>query len=719
MLRELISRISSEYPTGLIGIKSDHPYSVLLSDRAPEVINSLGIIEDSCYLIQGSAGNGKLACVPWVAIFDLNVTLSAQRGQYIVYLRAGNGDVFLTFNQGCSSFEKQYKPLNQALLKISESAKIIQNNIEHRGFSIDGIDLLFPSQKMAKEYQAGTILSKRYRADNIPSEEELRSDLSEMITVYKNYVEVFPPKKSSWLLTYNPEEFPYEDYEQHRIETLNGNPPTVQWLCKSKQPLLGDRVYLLRLGNVETNGIIASGYVTRVSYQAPHYNPQAHPGNVSHIEFVYDIMLEQNSDDYLKQSDLRAAFPEQDWSPQGSGIEVKEFYKDRLERAWKLLDIEGSAENVPNQIQVIENIKHYIENEGFSYPSHMIENFYLSLKSKPFVILAGTSGTGKTKLVSLFAEAIGAADNYKLIPVRPDWSDSSDLFGHVDLNGRFKAGALLNVVKKANSDLGNPYIVCLDEMNLARVEYYLSDFLSIIETRKLEANRLVTQPLVEKEAFRDDVEAFEEYGKLYWPENLYLVGTVNMDETTFPFSKKVLDRANTIEFNYVNLKPNITRREYTPTVLTNDFLKTRYISLGQCSDTALVEKISTELGNINSKLEKANCHIGYRIRDEIVYYLMNNKVDGSLLSYEEAMDFEIMQKILPRIQGSSTVIKTMLCELFKLFVVGFDYKPLDNDVYEKMNSLFNTGFVKYPNSARKIAFMVRRYEEDGFTSYWL
>ena len=102
----------------------------------------------------------------------------------------------------------------------------------------------------------------------------------------------------------------------------------------------------------------------------------------------------------------------------------------------------------------------------------------VSLKSKPFVILAGTSCTGKTRLVRLFAEAIGATSangRYCQVAVRPDWSDSTDLFGHVDLNGNFVPGAILPFLKAAKDDSKHPYILCLDEMNLARVEYYMSD----------------------------------------------------------------------------------------------------------------------------------------------------------------------------------------------------------------------------------------------------
>jgi len=365
---------------------------------------------------------------------------------------------------------------------------------------------------------------------------------------------------------------------------------------------------------------------------------------------------------------------------------------------------------------IIEYIQKYIASKGFSYDDSLIKNFYLCLKSKPFVILAGTSGTGKTKLVKLFAESIGA--EYKLVPVRPDWSDSSDLFGHLDLNGRFIEGALTRFIIEASEHIDKPYILCLDEMNLARVEYYFSDFLSIMETRRFENGVIVTDPLVNKNIYRIS-EAYLKFGEVRFPENLYIVGTVNMDETTFPFSRKVLDRANTIEFSYVDLIPNEANEKIIPalTDIRNDFLKSEYLQLSHCDDKDYVIKICTELQKINEILKIAEAHIGYRIRDEICFYMLNNK-KNDLLPENEAYDYEILQKILPRIQGSNSTIKDMLIELFK-YCAG-DYTGLSgSDTYEQMQNYINNNQCKYKKSASKIAFMVRRFEEDGFTSYWL
>lgn len=374
----------------------------------------------------------------------------------------------------------------------------------------------------------------------------------------------------------------------------------------------------------------------------------------------------------------------------------------------------GDGEEKMSESERIDFIKRYIESKGFSYENGLIENFYLCLKTKPFVILAGTSGTGKTKLVKLFAEAIGA--EYKMVSVRPDWSDSSDLFGHTDLQGNFVSGAITDYVKKAIETKEKPFFLCLDEMNLARVEYYFSDYLSLIETRNWDNGHIVTDIINLDEA------AEEKYGNLYLPENLYFIGTVNMDETTYPFSKKVLDRANTIDFSDVNMIPSfeIESEELVPMDMDNDLLISKYLTLISdinINQEQLVLKVCSELQEINGILRKANLHVGYRVRDEIVFYMLNNE-ETNLLSYEEAIDFEIMQKILPRIQGGTQGIKDLIVELFKKCAGDYSSFSQDRIWLQMMDYLKNKASV-YPKSAEKICYMMRRFEEDGFTSYWL
>ena len=396
----------------------------------------------------------------------------------------------------------------------------------------------------------------------------------------------------------------------------------------------------------------------------------------------------------------------------------------RISEAIYEVSFENGGEEELTIKETISRIKAYIEAKGFSYADGLIENFYLSLKSKPFVILAGTSGTGKTRLVKLFAEAVGANTGngrYKMVSVRPDWSDSSDLFGHVDLNGKFVPGAIIDFVKRAELDSTHPYFLCLDEMNLARVEYYLSDFLSVMETRDFQAGHIVSEPLVSGTYYGSDNVAAGRYGTVPFPENLYVIGTVNMDETTFPFSRKVLDRANTIEFSFVNLTPPAewAAGSLAPMNLGNDFLKTDYLLLAQCvEEQEAINAYCLELQRLNRILQQANAHVGYRVRDEVVFYLLNNK-NADLLPENEAIDNEIMQKILPRIQGSSASVKNMLCELFRVCAGDYEGQNTESDLSSKMMKVAQRPDCKYAKSAQKIAFMVRRFEEDGFTSYWL
>ena len=369
----------------------------------------------------------------------------------------------------------------------------------------------------------------------------------------------------------------------------------------------------------------------------------------------------------------------------------------------------GGAEMPVSTKEALKQIKQYIAAKGFRYQDELIENFFLSLKSKPFVILAGISGTGKTRLVRLFAEAIGA--EYQMVSVRPDWSDGSDLFGHYDLNGSFIDGPVCECLDMAYAKPNKPVFLCLDEMNLARVEYYLSDFLSVVESREKHADSSVTTAGIAQ--YENGI-----------PDNLYIVGTVNMDETTFPFSKKVLDRANTIEFSYVDLIPTFDSAGTAPEKLQlpNSFLRTEYLVLSRdcINEQQYVLEICAELQKINEILLKANAHVGYRVRDEIVFYMLNNKAEGNLLTHNEAMDNEIMQKILPRIQGSSASVRDMLCELFVVCASDHNQKNGDCDS-EKMRKVLDDASIgcRYPKSAAKLELMVRRFEEDGFTSYWL
>lgn len=346
-------------------------------------------------------------------------------------------------------------------------------------------------------------------------------------------------------------------------------------------------------------------------------------------------------------------------------------------------------------VDLITHIQTYIKSKGFNYSDANIKNLYLSLRSKPFVIISGISGTGKTKIVQLFAESIGATEQngqFMLIPVRPDWSDGSELLGYTDIANNFKEGPLTKLLIHAKDHPERPHFLLLDEMNLARVEYYFSDILSVMESRALTADGYTSSKLGET-ATGDS---------LWFPGNLYIIGTVNMDETTHPFSKKVLDRANTLQFNDIDLLnfdflKESSNEEIEPVQLDNASLEAGYIQISHIypQHEQLIEEVSKQLEEINAILKSIHAQVGYRVRDEICFYLAHNEDAEMLLRKNEALDFCYMQKILPRIAGSGERVEKVLTNLAQL---------LTKDAF--------------PLCAAKIKEMQGRLGYDEFTAFW-
>ncbi len=367
----------------------------------------------------------------------------------------------------------------------------------------------------------------------------------------------------------------------------------------------------------------------------------------------------------------------------------------------------GKKESSTSNLKLVDIIHSYITNKGFYFTEGNIKNLYLSLKTKPFVILSGISGTGKTKIVQLFAESVGATEEngqFKLIPVRPDWSDGSDLIGFEDIKGEFKPGPLTDVLVEAHKpeNRNKPYFILLDEMNLARAEYYFSDFLSVMESREKVDGEFVSVPVVDR----------PEVGRLMLRNNVFIIGTVNMDETTHPFSPKVLDRANTIEYNDIQLANfSIFDRMEEPqaAVVSNEQLAGEYITLKDAfaDNEELIREVTDWLVEVNQILEQVKLHFGYRVRDEVCFYMIYNE-QGQLMDKEQAFDLQLHQKVLPRVSGNDADTVKVLKELYT-FCTGHAW---DADIDVERES-------RFPQSAAKLTNMIKKAEHEGFTSFWM
>lgn len=726
-LRDLVYRWIDEYASVLSSVKEKNdfknPFREIITKEIPTLLTDLTPIANP-YIVTGSYGKGRWTDVPWIAVFDSRITKSAQKGVYIVYLlNKDTKALYLTLNQGATDAAQggapgeEQKPLVFTGIARSQNEKMTENLQK----SSENIRVIIGDKTQAygsidsgsPGYDAGCVYYKKYDLNNLPDDPQLISDLRDFLALYADYYN----KTSGQEWWPSEEEYSPGITKEQWVELLSNSEVF-------NQTRLTMMAQFYALGGQASCVQMAEAYGETSDYYRMACG--VHLAERIHKETGCPLCAEKNAKFWPVLFVGREARP----AEHGSYIwKLRDELRAALEEIniIQYLNTSGGEEELSVK-ETIEQIKNYTAAKGFNYEDGLIENFYLSLKSKPFVILAGTSGTGKTRLVKLFAEAVGATTEngrYKMVSVRPDWSDSSDLFGHVDLNGKFISGAIIDFVKQAEIDNTRPYFLCLDEMNLARVEYYLSDILSVIETRDLIDGTIKSDPLISDTYYGSDTSAAGRYGTVRLPENLYIIGTVNMDETTFPFSRKVLDRANTIEFSYVDLMPKFDEsRHDMPQALNLDnmFLKTEYLLLSQCAnESETVNEYCLELQKVNRILGEANAHFGYRVRDEIVFYLLNDKKHG-LLAENEAMDNELLQKILPRIQGSSASVKTMLCELFKFCAGDYDgYQVQSDNISDKMRKVLKItdSKIKYRRSAEKLELMVRRFEEDGFTSYWL
>jgi 5-methylcytosine-specific restriction endonuclease McrBC GTP-binding regulatory subunit McrB len=322
-----------------------------------------------------------------------------------------------------------------------------------------------------------------------------------------------------------------------------------------------------------------------------------------------------------------------------------------------------------------------------------------------------------------------------MIPVRPDWNDSSELLGYFDLNGDFIPGQLIPPLLMASREPTKPYFVCLDEMNLARVEHYFSDFLSIIESRRRDHGHIISDPILpeaqlskmKSNGLRSEAtialkQLCHAGGPLGLPENLFVAGTVNMDETTQPFSRKVLDRAHTIEFTEIDLlqgmDEDVNAAEVPALDLEQSFFTPEFTNLNDLlrmhREKAI--EIAGFVEDLNRFLSIGGFEVGYRVRDEAISFAVY--ASQAELSAVDVKDAIVLQKILPRIQGSTPRVEKVLTSLMSELKGDSEVPdPADPDLEQRLAKLHRDETASAV--VRKIAGMLLVYREENFTSFWI
>jgi len=452
--------------------------------------------------------------------------------------------------------------------------------------------------------------------------------------------------------------------------------------------------------------------------------------------------------------------------------------------------------------------------KGYFFDKQTIENYLLSLKVKPFVILTGNSGTGKTKLAQLFAQFVSTKKqnkiletdikvgqsaksrtwalkrddvasiipyseyegkgkfkvddievdgklylsprivynsedeivsklekleqedpnqkikleielhestetHYKIVPVGANWTENRHIVGFYNvISDQYQETPAFELIKESEKNKEIPHFLILDEMNLSHVERYFADFLSALESG--ESIPLYTE--------KKDVES-----ELNIPENLLVIGTVNVDETTYMFSPKVLDRANTIEFstysakNYMNnefdLKPPEGNIEYLENPLLDSKIRESNINglrkilekVSTLSGQNMWDVLSNELESFQYILKEAGFDFGFRVINEILRFMCvawtyEGKPE-TWNNWERYFDAQIKQKMLPKIHGSERAIGNVLLELFNQCL------SIDNEKSPRFYDLSNLDNIKFISSAIKLQEMDKVLAEQRYVSF--
>lgn len=376
-------------------------------------------------------------------------------------------------------------------------------------------------------------------------------------------------------------------------------------------------------------------------------------------------------------------------------------------------------------------------------PSALSTSYLTAMRTKPFLLLAGISGTGKSRIVKQMAfescpdipalrSDKTAPGNYELIEVKPNWHDSSELLGYESEIGgpHYVVTPFVRFLVKAMRYPDVPFFVCMDEMNLAPVEQYFAEFLSVLESRKLLSDGTITsEPLIKAEVFKKYADQLhrdlgitdtDTYKAVYdrlkkdglrLPSNLIVVGTVNMDETTHQFSRKVIDRAMTIEMNiedaetpFKNFFEGGDALHYYDNPQPKDLFLSKVVqasealSILSAEDASyLKENVPGLLHSLNSALNGTPFKIAYRVQNELILYFFSlreeNPDEAAEALLAQAMDAILIMKVLPRIEG-------------------------DEDLLDKPLKALAQFTENYPQASRKIAEMQERLPQAHFTCFW-
>jgi len=678
--------------------------------------------------VAASAGAGNWAGVPWIAFLDNDETTSIQKGVYCVYLfREDMSGVYLTLNQGVSEPTEQqgWRSAEKQLLETVARLRQQFPQLVRRGFALtDDIDLRAHGD-LGQMYEVATIAHRLYETGAIPGDDVLLEDLDSVLSAYGEYVEGKTTGPKAWIFQANPELFNVGGALRQLKE--------MTWVTRQHGDAIraGDTVFVWQSGREA--GIVATASVLSDPQPMKQLDEEKRfslsddkfaglqPRVRIRIERVLPARIERTSlleDPVLGSLTVLTA-------PQGTNFAVT---KEQAE-ALNGLIADGSRRAVrPPRLDlraVVDEFGAALRASHVSFGSRhdeVVRSFVASLATKRFVILTGLSGSGKTQLGLQFGDWLGRST---VVAVRPDWTGAEALFGYEDAlreaaGGRraWQVPGPLRFILQAARDPARPYLLLLDEMNLAHVERYFADVLSGMESDKACVPNLETEG---DGLWRVPVGA---EATIPVPKNLLVVGTVNVDETTYMFSPKVLDRANTFEFRVRTNDLELGHEKPVAIDQGDPELVAGFLAIASDDRWHIdhpapsQEVFAQHFRTAHALLSKDGFEFGHRVFYEAVRFAAMLVAAGDDDPFS-ALDLQVMQKVLPRLHGSRRRLEPTLCALGRFcHDLSFDAQVGLRDAASRFDETRQAGLAaRLPISFDKVSRMVSTLRANQFVSF--
>ncbi len=670
--------------------------------------------------VEGGIGKGQWATIPWVAIMDINITTTVSEGIYIVYLFCGDGSgVYLTLNQGTGGINEAHVGPNHEINRKKYLSILTDTESFTKGILYSN-SLKGGKNNRAKAYEKACILWKYYSKNDLSSmtnDTQLKGDLKNLLDIYLNQA-VHVNELNYWIFQANPEKH-YNVFAALKDGVLK------RWLVNSHKGEInkGDKIILWVTGKYA--GVYALATVDSAVASMPadeeekkYFLDMNDLDNRDRVIIRPDIILDKP----IPKSEIEANVKLQglNVSLQGTNFSAtKEQYDTILSLIREQENKETST--MKNLVFIWSNFYDKLISCGYIFDKYFVLRFISTLCTKPFLILTGLSGSGKTKLAQAFTYWITENENqYCIIPVGADWTNREPLLGFPNSleQGKYlkPENRVIDLIIEANKaeNSHKPYFLILDEMNLSHVERYFADFLSVMESD-------------EKIALHSGADNWDDVpSKLSLPPNLFIIGTVNVDETTYMFSPKVLDRAHVLEFRvneeemkeFLNapIKPDLESIKGLGKNMASDFILKAQTEISEFED---LTEVQTKLIQFFKELKKIGAEFGYRTASEIYRFAgilkILTKENENEWVVDDIVDAAVIQKLLPKIHGSRSKLEPVLKTLAELCL-------MNKDDLSEILKLTEVNYkdkekIKYPLSLEKILRMRTSVIQDGFTSF--